>query len=278
LERIKRALELAKAEREQILRQGPVAAVGAEPAAPDATPEAVSAPQPQSRTRSVPVNVATLRAGGLLLPGLVGPVAHSFKMLRTQVSQRMKQRGWNTLAVMSPAPDEGKTFTAINLAIAIAADRDATALLVDLDLRAPRLHKRFGFEPTVGVEDCLRGDAELADAMVSLEGYPGLLLLPARQAVEHSSELLGSARARAMFAEIKQRYPNRTVIYDLPPVLGSDDALAFAPQVDAALVVIGDNLTRREELLRCFELIREIPVVGTVLNGSRNESSAAYAY
>ena len=179
---------------------------------------------------------------------------------------------------MSAAPDEGKTFTAINLAIAIAADKDTTALLVDLDLRAPRVHKRFGFEPTAGVEDCLRGEATLADTLVSPEGYPNLLLLPARQAVEHSSELISSASARAFFSEIKQRYSNRIVIFDLPPVLGSDDALAFAPQVDTALVVIGDNLTKREELNRCFELMRDIPVVGTVLNGSRNERSAEYAY
>ena len=68
------------------------------------------------------------------------------------------------------------------------------------------------------------------------------------------------------------------MIYDLPPMLGSDDALTFAPQVDAVLVVVGDERTKREELMRCFELIREIPVVGTVLNGSRRERSSAYAY
>ena len=67
-------------------------------------------------------------------------------------------------------------------------------------------------------------------------------------------------------------------VYEISIAAEVRDALAFAPQVDAALVVIGDNRTKREELLRCFELIREIPVVGTVLNGSRNESSAAYAY
>ena len=270
MERIKRALELARAEREQ--------AIGRGPAAP-AAPAAPSVPEPtQSRSRSIPLDEAVLHEACVLLPGMTGPVAHSFKMLRTQVTQRLKQHGWNTLAVMSSAPDEGKTFVAINLAIAIAADPDARALLVDLDLRAPRLHKRFGFEPTVGVEDCLRGEAAVDDALVSPEGYPGLLLLPARQAVEHSSELLMSARAREIFRDLKQRHANRIVIFDLPPVLGSDDALAFAPQVDAALVVIGDNRTKREELLRCFELMREIPVVGTVLNGSRGERSAAYAY
>ena len=179
---------------------------------------------------------------------------------------------------MSAAPDEGKTFTAINLAIAIAADKDATALLVDLDLRNPRLHKRFGFEPTAGVEDCLRGEATLADTLVSPEGYPNLCCCPPGRPVEHSSELITSASARAFFSEIKQRYANRIVIFDLPPVLGSDDALAFAPQVDSALMVVGDNLTKRDELDRSFELMREIPVMGTVLNGSRNERSAGYAY
>jgi Mrp family chromosome partitioning ATPase len=96
--------------------------------------------------------------------------------------------------------------------------------------------------------------------------------------VGHSSELLASGRARKLFREVKERYPNRVVIYDLPPVLGSDDALAFAPQVDGVVLVVGDERTRREELKRCLELIREIPVVGTVLNGSRHERSATYAY
>ena len=86
------------------------------------------------------------------------------------------------------------------------------------------------------------------------------------------------ASARAVFREIKERYPDRIVIYDLPPVLATDDALSFVPQVDAVLVVVGDERTKREELMRCFELIREIPVVGTVLNGSRRELSSAYAY
>ena len=276
MERIKRALERAKVERESVLAQATPVIASVAPTPVIAGPEPSLAPQ--VRTRTQPINLALMREGGLLLPGMVGAVAHSFKMLRTQVMQRMKSRGWNTLAVLSAAPDEGKTFVATNLAIAIAADPDSTALLVDLDLRAPRLHRRFGFEPTVGVEDCLRGEAELSAALVNPEGYSDLLLLPSRGPVEHSSELLASGRARSLFRDIKERYTNRIVIYDLPPMLGSDDALTFAPQVDAVLVVVGDERTKREELMRCFELIREIPVVGTVLNGSRRERSAAYAY
>ncbi len=301
MERLQKALERAKAERDLVTGGGRgQLLVAPEPApAPDGATHAghdTAAPAPAAEpavgrdgtrfmdtqririTRTQPVDLRGMREAGLLLPGMVGRAAHSFKMLRTQVMQRMAPRKWNTLAVVSPAPDEGKTFVAINLAIAIAADPNSTALLVDLDLRAPRVHKRFGFTPQVGVEDCLRGEATPAQALLAPEGYDSLLLMPARGPVEQSSELLASTRTRQLVREIKERYTNRVVIYDLPPVLGSDDALTFAPQVDALLVVVGDERTKREELQRCLELVHEIPVVGTVLNGSRREQSAAYAY
>jgi Mrp family chromosome partitioning ATPase len=287
VERIKRAMELARQQRET------AAAASAMAEAPE-----VTATQPQSSAKVppgepdgsanpaasvavsavIPVRESVLQESRLLLPGMVGDAAHGFRLLRTQVMQRMQARGWNTLAVLSAGPDEGKTFTAINLAIAISAQKDSTALLVDLDLRFPRIYRRFGFIPTVGVEDCLHGDASLADAIVGIEGYPGLMVLPARGPVAHSSELVGSASARAFFREIKNRYANRIVIYDLPPVLATDDAISFLPQVDAALMVVGDGRTQRDDLLRCLEMLRDTPILGTVLNGSTRERSAEYAY
>ena len=212
-----------------------------------------------TRSRTIAVSEHTLQEARLLLPGMVGDASHSFKMLRTQVMQRMSQRGWNTLAVLSPGPDEGKTFTAINLAIAIAArprlhgaaggPRPALPAPAQA-LRLPAHGGRRGLPARRG---------QLADALVAVEGYPDLMLLPARGPVEHSSELISSASARALFREIKERYTNRIVIYDLPPVLATDDALSFVPQVDAALVVVGDDRTKREELMRCFELMRDTP-------------------
>ncbi len=226
-----------------------------------------------------PLDHKVLRRNRLLEPGVVGNAAHAFKMLRTQVLQRMKQKGWNTLAVVSPVPGEGKTFTAINLAIAISGDSNVTSLLVDLDMRRPSVHKRFGIEPRVGVAECLQGDAELSEVLVHPEGYERLLLMPGGpNPVQNSSELLSSDRAQRLFREIKQRYENRIVLYDLPPVLGADDALSFMPQVECALVVIGDGVTRREELMRLFEVLREVPIIGTVLNGSRADPARNYAY
>ena len=293
VERIKRALELARQERESAAQAAATVRAPEPPAAPavssapaqtpdDATLSRQSAEQSAAAqgevSRAIAVSESTLLESRLLLPGMVGEAAHGFRLLRTQVLQRMRQRGWNTLAVLSAGPDEGKTFTAINLAIAIAAQPDSTALLVDLDLRFPRIYRRFGFLPTVGIEDCLRGEAALGDAIVAVEGYPGMMLLPARGPVEHSSELISSASARALFRSIKERYANRIVIYDLPPVLATDDALSFLPQVDAALMVVGDGRTHRDDLLRCLEMLRDTPILGTVLNGSRRERSAEYAY
>jgi Mrp family chromosome partitioning ATPase len=96
--------------------------------------------------------------------------------------------------------------------------------------------------------------------------------------VAQSSELLASEKARNLVADLKTRYKDRIVIFDLPPVLGSDDALSFVPLVDAVLLVIAEGRTRIEDVRRCFELLKDRPVIGTVLNQSRAGAGAQYAY
>jgi Mrp family chromosome partitioning ATPase len=270
MERLQKALYLARVERQL---KGLVP--GATPAStPTSAPDAPVG----THTRVVSVDPSVLRANGVMPADASGPAGHAFKMLRTQVLQRLRQRGWNTLAVISPTAADGKTFTAINLAIAIAGDTNHSTLLVDFDLRNPSVHRRFGIQPRIGVEKCLRGEAAVSDALLNPRGYPKLVLLPGRDTVSNSSDLLSSEYTRQLIRKLKEGYPNRVVLFDLPPVLGADDALAFAPQVDAALVVVGEERTRREDLLRCFEILHDIPIIGTVLNGSRTDASLAYAY
>jgi protein-tyrosine kinase len=263
MDRLQKALDRARAERER--KVGPASLAAAR-----LVPVNVQDGAIVSRTRTVAVDPVVLRTNGVMPADASGTVAQAFKMLRTRVLQKMRQRGWNTLAVVSAMPKDGKTFTAINLAIAIAGETEHTTLLVDLDLLNPSVHRRFGIEPEVGIEQCLRGEAAVSAALLNPQGYPKLRLLPAVKPVAGSSELLSSACARRIVRELKQRYPDRMVLFDLPPVLGADDALAFAPQVDAALVVVGEDHTRREDLLRCSEILSDIPVIGTVLNGSRS--------
>jgi protein-tyrosine kinase len=206
----------------------------------------------------------------LVLPsGAGGPCGGPYKMLRTQVLRRLDKLGVNSIAIIGTAPGTGKTLTAINLAIAIAADPQRTALLVDLDLRKPSVHKRLGFEPRLGVEDCLRRNSPLRDAMVRLVGYDRLVVLPARERCEDSSELLSSQRTKEVIDELRERYKDRVLIFDLPPVLQADDALAFARHVQSGLIVVGEGLTQRGDLTRTVELLRDLPILGTVLNGSR---------
>jgi Mrp family chromosome partitioning ATPase len=182
------------------------------------------------------------------------------------------------VSIISATPEDGKTFTAINLAIAIAAHLDSGALLVDLDLRAPSVHRRLGFTPEVGIDDVLHGEIDIEDAIAAVAGYEGLSVLPVRRPVAHSSELISSVRAKRIFAELKRAHADQFLIFDLPPLLATDDALAFVPQSDTVLLVIGDGKTHREDIGRCMELLRNIPILGSVLNGSRTERSAEYAY
>lgn len=212
----------------------------------------------------------------ILPPGASGPHGVAYKMLRTQVLRKLDQLGANSLGVMSAQSSEGKTLTAINLAIAISGDPARTVLLVDFDLRNPNVHRRFGYQPTVGVDDCLRRHRPVQEAMFKVAGYERLTILPARERVEHSSELLISPATAEMVNEMRTRYANRIIIFDVPPVLQADDALAFARYMQAGLLVIGEGKTRRDDVTRTLQLLHDVPFVGTVLNGSREPVGTPY--
>jgi protein-tyrosine kinase len=224
----------------------------------------------------VTVDAARRERERLLGPGAAGPNGVPYKMLRTQVMRRLAELRANTLAVMSPFSGDGKTLTAINLAIAVAASLNHTALLIDLDLRNPNVHRRLGIEPKVGIEDCLMERRPVYEAMVKLEGYERLTILPARRHVEHSSELIAGLRTGEIMTELRQRYFNRVLIFDLPPVLLADDALAFSRHVQAGLFVVAEGRTSREGVIRSISLLNRLPIVGTVLNRSRESVGGYY--
>jgi Mrp family chromosome partitioning ATPase len=213
----------------------------------------------------------------ILGPDAEGPQGAAYKLLRTQVLRRLDKLQANTIGIFSPGPAEGKTLTAINLAIAIAACSDRNALLVDLDLRRPSVQRRFGFDLPIGVEHCLQQGVAVHEAMLRVTHYERLRLLPATASLATSSELLGSAACSRLIGELKARYANRIVIVDLPPVLHADDALAVLHQLQAGLVVVSEGVTRREDLVRTMSLLAELPIVGVLLNAARRASSADFA-
>jgi protein-tyrosine kinase len=241
-----------------------------------AVAEIASTPPGVYRTPSLNADPLVLERERILPAGASGEHGPAYKLLRTQALRRLDQLGANTLAVVSPSSADGKTLTAINLAIAIAASSGRTALVVDFDLRNPSVHRRFGFEPTVGVEDCLEARRPIHEALVKIAGYERLTLLPARARVEQSSELLTANRVGELVTEMRSRYTNRVILFDLPPVLQADDVLAFSQHIQAALLVVGERHTKREDVTRSLELLRDTPVIGTVLNQSRTRDMRYY--
>lgn len=243
---------------------------------PDLIQETDINPPPPHKAPVVELGNALREQERILRPGAIGPGGDSYKILRTQLLKRLDQLNANTIAILSPNAGDGRTLTAINLAIAIAAERTRTALLVDFDFRNPSLARRIGYTPTVGIDDCLKTRRPIHEAMVKVAGYERLTLLPARERIESSSELLGEERTTEVVSEMRGRYVNRVVIFDLPAVLSSDDALAFSRHVQAGLIVVCENRTPREDVTRTLELLSDLAICGTVLNAARTPSSSAY--
>lgn len=283
MERIRKALDLARLERSKV-----AAVDGLEPMPPEDVSETVAKPVPPQQEPATPkppppgsalpaliaytktkVFAATrevLEANRIMDPASHGPAAAAFRMLRTQVLQRMAANSWRSLAIFSPGAHDGKTTTAINLAVSIANDHRHTVLLVDFDFKRPTLAARLGLVPELGSDDVLRGTARIEESLYHPDAFDRLVVMPARAAMSHSSEILAGPRSRELVKELRARYPERMIIYDLPPVLSADDALAFAPLVECGLVVASEGRTRRNDLLRTIELLQKTPIVGTVLN------------
>jgi Mrp family chromosome partitioning ATPase len=219
-----------------------------------------------TRTRVFTPHPAILERNRIMNPMSADPAAVAFRMLRTQVLQRMDANGWRSLAIFSPGTSDGKTTTAINLALSLASDQSHTVLLVDFDFKNPKLASRLDLSPEFGANDVLIGNARLEDCLYHPDGFDRLVLLPARGTLENSSEILAGKRSRELVGELRARYPERIIVYDLPPVLTADDALAFAPLVECGLVVAAEGRTRRADLVRTMELLHKTPLVGTVLN------------
>lgn len=198
------------------------------------------------------------------------PEADTFRMLRTQVLQQMDKLGFKTLAITSPHYGDGKTTIATNLALSITMDIKQTVLLADLDLRKPSLHTALGLNATTGLTDHLLRQVPLADCLVR-PAFDRLSILPAGSGLSNSSEILGSPQMKALAKEMRTRYPDRLIIYDMPPLLDQDDAIAFLPNVDAVLLVVQDGMTRVDDLKRSLEITASTPVLGTVLNTASKE-------
>jgi protein-tyrosine kinase len=275
MDRIRKALDLARADRARFLGNFEPEPETDGAAEPVVDIREIGTPSPRlshlityTKTQVYEPRRTVLESNRIVDPLDSGAVASAFRMLRTQVLQRLDERGWRSMAVLSAGPNDGKTTTAINLAVNLASDNRHTVLLVDCDLRRPGVAAGLDIAPEFGVDDVLCGKARVDQCLYHPRGIERLVVLPARSTLSNSSEALSSSRGRAFVQELRARYPERILLFDLPPILGADDAVAFLPMVECALVVVAERRTPRDDLLRCMELTRSTPIIGTVLNRS----------
>jgi protein-tyrosine kinase len=272
MDRIQRALDLAKVQ----AQRAPATPVPEDPRTERmALHREFALGTVESITR-LPLNWSELKEKRVIPTGDNQPAGHAYRMLRTQVLQRARANGLTTLGVVSAINGEGKTLTAVNLALSLAAEPNQTVVLVDLDLRRPAVARTLGLTAERGLETWFGGDEPTKNVCYGIEGIERLYVLPTLMPLSGSSEILAGLGTRKLFNELKGRDPGRLLVVDLPPVLLSDDALTVAPLLDAVVLVVNERRTRREDVIRVVELLGNTRIVGTVLNRSKESEQRAY--
>lgn len=270
MERIKLALEKAKAQQgaTPVPAPAPVAVAEAPVAAWPAAPAAMldePAEVQYVNTRVVELDPAHLETHRIVAFNKNHPSNWAFDVLRTQVLQKMDQNGWRTLAITSPTLESGKSVVAINLATSIAHQTQRTAMLVDFDLRRPMVSRYLGLPAQTSLNEVFDGSAQVADALVN-PGLPRLVVLPTQRPVPKSSELLSSRKVGHIITDLRDRYQDRIVIFDLPPVLAADDVIAVLPRIDCVLMVIGSGMSSQKEIEEGMRHLGGANLLGVVLN------------
>lgn len=204
------------------------------------------------------------------------PRAESFRTLRTNLQYLEPGRGDRAFVVTSSIEAEGKSTTTANLAIALA-DSGARVLLVDADLRRPKVDAYLGIEGAVGLTDLLIGRAELAD-VVQRWGRNHLYVLPAGRIPPNPSELLGSAQMLKVLDELKSTFD--VVLFDAPPLLPVTDAAVLARSVGGAIVVVAAGRAHRQHLRGAIASLENVdaPISGIVLTMLPTKGPDAYGY
>ena len=184
----------------------------------------------------------------------------------------------NLIMVSSAKPNEGKTFVAINLALSIALEQDKTVLLVDADVLRPSVMRELGIEEQLGMIDYLLGKTEQVSDIIYNTDINKLKLIPAGELHHLSNELLASEKMATFANELANRYPDRIVIFDCPPLIGVTETLVLANLMGQALIVVEESKTSIVDIQAATEHLNENLALGLVLNKAIRSHKDLYGY
>jgi len=198
--------------------------------------------------------------------------AEHYRSLRGRIAQLERDQAVRIIQVTSPAKGDGKTVTALNLALTMAQEFQRRVLVIDADLRHPRVHELLGLDPGPGLVDVLTGDASLADALVELPTHH-LTVLRAGRVYDRPAEMLGSAPMRRLIDSLRSQF-DRIVVDSAPAVVA--DPVAIAPIVDGLLLVVRAGITTKPAIARALGSLSSSRLLGLVFNESAAPLDSSY--
>jgi protein-tyrosine kinase len=279
---IERALEKLKQSQAQAQKAGQTYAPAATLARRRSRERADTAPPRKLAFPQLQVNRALAERNRIALPeSRLAANAHvgaAYRMVRTRLLHTVNTNNWTTLAITSPEAGEGKSLTAINLALNVARDRTTSIFLIDLDMRNPSICRYLGVQPPRELVGFFAGQAGPEGMFFSI-GPENLAIAGSTSTTGFASELVAGQRFEDLIDYIKSVADNPLVLIDLPPILLTDEALLVAPRVDATLLVVAEGKTRRDCLVRAKALLADFTCAGVILNrSSENLGARGYDY
>jgi len=202
-------------------------------------------------------------------------LSSSFDLLRTQVLRLMQENGWKTLAITSPNPEAGKTVVSIDLAMSIAQHTEKSAMLVDFDFRRPKVARYLGLELETSINDYIERDVPVENILIN-PGLPRLVMLASNKPIKNSAEVLASRKIENLINDVKTRYEERVVIFDLPPILNSDDAITILPKIDCVIMIVANGMSAQHEIEDSLRYLHETNLLGVVMNKSEENLKTYY--
>jgi protein-tyrosine kinase len=184
----------------------------------------------------------------------------------------------NLIMVTSSHPNEGKTYVAINLALSIALEQNKTVLLIDADVLRPSLHRELEFEMKQGLLEYLLAEVSSLSDIIYSTNIDNLKLIPAGKPHYLTNELLASERMESLAKELAERYPDRVVIFDCPPIIGVTETPLLSDLVGQALVVVEESKTKTEDVKTAVSQLNSDIALGLVMNKTIRSKKDIYGY
>ncbi len=201
----------------------------------------------------------------VIATAMTGPVAENIRSLRTRILHPFSGKRPRSLLLTSASPEEGKSFICANLGISLAQGVDNYCLLVDCDLRRPVQHTLFGLDNRAGLSDYLQRKKAIPE-LLAPSGVDKLSILPSGPLSINPAELLGSSYMASLVEELEQRYDDRIVILDSPPLQAASETAVLAQHVDGVILVVRYGASRREYVKTLVEAIGREKILGIVFN------------